>query len=609
MKPKSFRRTSLVAALALLIAACNMPTPPVETPAPPQETPAPPTETATPPPNDPGTIAVYCQEWSARGKDNQAATPEPPQSTAEQVGLSYEELPRMVYPPFQDLMYVEGQVLLTGNQEDIEAVTKEFGLELSAGETKPIPLAEGRAIHLAQIMDGRSVEEVACLFNQFAAANPGLDAAADPNYFVSPAWRGGGSPWTQNGFWAANLPGGGLGRTGAAQFSDQWALGKEGIGLFQEGARAAESTGEGVIIGVLDTAPWTRPCLTGYPCSRDVSWKTLDADTPANQVSGTPDMTVWEFAPANPATCPGPDRWDEKLDRETQNINNHGLFVASLAHTVAPQSKIHLLRVLEDDGCGDLFKVLQGLQHFQDYVLASAGRPAGDPMPLTNTVVNLSLGVHQPYDTDRYALPPQVTALQSKVQELMGLGAVVVAAAGNDSFSADPAATSPADANAPGEAEIPARDADVIAVAASTIEQGRSCFSNIGDVAAPGGNGLTLSQVPADPTLAAEAAAGDYVNCIVPGQVDPNSRDFWCTTPGNEAYCLVGLGINPATRQPGYLFWNGTSFATPLVSGIAALKLQEGVAPADVDDTIYASVDPATAGTPFLGAGVANVSN
>ena len=132
---------------------------------------------------------------------------------------------------------------------------------------------------------------------------------------------------------------------------------------------------------------------------------------------------------------------------------------------------------------------------------------------------------------------------------------MVVAAAGNDSFSADLAATSPADAYAPLPAEIPAGDAQVIGVAASTYDKQRGCFSNSGDVAAPGGNGLMLSQIVSpDPTLTAAAAAGDYVNCIVPGRVDPNSKDFWCEQAGNETYCLVGLGINPDGRTPRYLY-------------------------------------------------------
>lgn len=616
MKPSNTRLATLLIVLLLagLAASCVMPVPSNETPVPRvSRTPAPTaTATAEPISGDIGDIETYCSALSQRGKKLQATTPEPSARGAEQAGIPVENLPTMQRPPFQNLMYVDKQLLLTGQERAINDVIETFKIQLGDAQYEPITLGGGRTIRLAQVEDERSVEELSCLFERFAAANADLDVAADPNYFISPAgWHGGGSPWTQNGFWASNQPGGGLGHADATQFLNQWALGPEDISLVENGERAVEPKGQGVTVAVLDTAPWKQPCISGWPCSKDVAWQALTQGALGDAEAGSPDMTVWELKPANAATCPGQDAWNEDLDREAQNINNHGLFVASLAHAVAPQSKIHLLRVLEDDGCGDLFKVLQGLQQFENYMMASSqtGVIGGD-QPLTNTVVNLSLGIHRPDDAQALGLPAEVTALQAKLDHMIGLGAVVVAAAGNDSFSADLAASSPADAYAPLPAEIPAGDAQVIGVAASTHAKQRGCFSNIGDVAAPGGNGLTLSQiVPPDPTLTAAAAAGDYVNCIVPGQVDPNSKDFWCEQTGNETYCLVGVGIDPNGRTPRYLYWSGTSFATPLVSGIAALKLQEGVPPDQVDDEIYATVDPSTPGTPFLGAGIANAAN
>ena len=597
--------------LASLAASCVMPVPPDVTPVPGVTVTSEPAVTKTPEPvsDDPAEIQAYCSEISQHGKDEQAVIPKPSTRMIGQTDLTADALPQLLHSPYQDLIYVDRQVLLTGQEEAINEVIGAFDLQLRYGDYHPITLEEGRTIRLAEIADERSVEEVSCLFGQFVLANPDLDAAADPNYFISPAWRGGGSPWTQNGYWASNQPGGGLGMADETQFLNQWALGKEGIGLMNDGERAVESTGEGVTIAVLDTSPWRTPCLRGAPCSknRQVNWP-VDEES-GDSGSSKLDLITWELEPANPDTCPGKDRWNEDLDREMQDISNHGLFVASLAHAVAPQSTIHLLRVLEDDGCGDLFKVLQGLQQFEDYMTAaSEGDVAGGNMPLTNTVVNMSLGVHLPDNPEEFALPEVVTALNDKLNYMTSLGAVVVAAAGNDSYSADPLAETETDPDAPLPAEIPAVESQVIGVAASTYDKQRGCFSNMGDVAAPGGNGLTLSQVPPDPKLTAAAVAGDYVNCIVPGRVDRSSReDFWCEQAGNETYCLVGLGVDPQNKdKTTYLYWVGTSFATPLVSGIAALRLQEGVPPDKVDDAIYGSVDSAA---PVLGEGIVNLGN
>ncbi|MEZ4768230.1 MAG: S8 family serine peptidase [Caldilineales bacterium] len=619
MKPSKPRLATLlpvVLLLASLGASCVMPVPPNETPMPGATWTPEPVATETPGPisGDPDEIQAYCSAYSKDGKSFQEATPEPSMGPAERAGLtaeempSVEQLPRMVRPPFLNLMYVDGQILLTGEQSAIDKVAEEFNLDFAYAEYDPISLGEGRSIRLAEIPEGRSVEEVSCLFEQFVLANPDLDAAADPNYFMSPAWRGGGSPWTQNGYWASNQPGGGLGTASAEQFLKQWALSEDGIGLMRDGERVVDATGEGVTIAVLDTSPWRAPCLGRGPCSKpwEVKWSANLAS--GDPISETMNLITWDMGPANPKTCPGKDGWNEKLNRERQDISNHGLFVASLAHQVAPQSTMHLLRVLEDDGCGDMFKVLQGLQQFEDYMTAaSQGGVVGGNMPLNNTVVNLSLGVHLPDNPENVGLPKVVTALNDKLNHMTSLGAVVVAAAGNDSYSADPSAQDATDPAAPLPGEIPAVESQVIGVAASTYDRQRGCFSNIGDVAAPGGNGLMLSPVPKDPTLTAAAVAGDYVNCIVPGRVDRSSRDFWCEQAGNENYCLIGLGVDPSnTSETTFLYWVGTSFATPLVSGMAALKLQEGVPPDQVDDAIYASADSAA---PVLGAGIVNLGN
>ncbi len=143
--------------------------------------------------------------------------------------------------------------------------------------------------------------------------------------------------------------------------------------------------------------------------------------------------------------------------------------MAGLAHAVAPQSDIYLVRVLADDACGDLYSILQGLQWFQEEMIRTK-------QPMDKTVINLSLGLNRPDAEEAVSLglPPgaEVRTLQAKIQELIDLGATVVAAAGNDSF--DKAAADPA--------EIPAQDKGVIAVGASTIDNERSCYSNEGSL-------------------------------------------------------------------------------------------------------------------------------
>jgi subtilisin family serine protease len=98
---------------------------------------------------------------------------------------------------------------------------------------------------------------------------------------------------------------------------------------------------------------------------------------------------------------------------------------------------------------------------------------------------------------------------------IAGRGILVAAAAGNDSWALPISQLKPA--------QLPARDELVVGVQASNIGGGRACFSNRGDIAAPG-----------------------------------------CG--------LLSLAIPHPPKNPfGYVYWAGTSFAAALVSGLAAL--------------------------------------
>lgn len=585
---------TVVLLLAALAASCVMPVP--QTPPAPGATPTTrPTEVTAPPSGEIGKIIADCREYSRRGKEKQAEIPE---ASAAQSG---DEQAQMVVSPFEGLIYADSQVVLTGQPDQLREISQAFDLKLRISDEEAISLGEERAIQLAYILDERPVEEVSCLFNQFAAAHPELDAAADPNYFFSPAgWQGGGSPWTQNGRWARNLPGGGLGLAGdSTAFMKQWAFGKAGIDLMVNGERQVQKNlGKNAQIVILDTSP--------LPAG-DVALERRMGNPTRTAGVGSPDMTVWDIPVQDYDACPGLDRYTG--EPIIQDISSHGLFVASLAHAVAPQSKIHLLRVLENDGCGDLMTILRGLEKTSSE-LSNPNAPFEES--LAGTVVNLSLGVHRPENLCpgdepecTLALPESVTSLQAMVQKLNGQGAVVVAAAGNDSWDIN------VPAEAPGASEIPASEPSVLSVVGSTYEQTRGCYSNQGIVAAPGGNGVNLTTRTMEAGKSLSTEAGDVATCVVPGLLDSGDA-YWCES-GNEQDCLIGFayGLDEETGKTGfqYVYWVGTSFAAPLVSGTAAVMLDSGMKPADVLATLPTGVDPAGGPSDYLGSGIVNITS
>ena len=179
-----------------------------------------------------------------------------------------------------------------------------------------------------------------------------------------------------------------------------------------------------------------------------------------------------------------------------------------------------------------------------------------DQSVLHGAVINLSLGVLKPANPntpDRPSAAAQLTdaintqlasleadqieSLLTSVYIADSQGIIVVAAAGNDSWQGP----------APLPPQLPAAYPFVIGVAGSNADRQRACFSNWGDVSAPAGDG------------APQTCANNVQTCT-----------------GNCASALISLVDLRSDYPSGYAYWSGTSFATPLVTGLAALTLEAG---------------------------------
>ena len=295
------------------------------------------------------------------------------------------------------------------------------------------------------------------------------------------------------------------------EFWEQWAL--ERIGLIQNGMRATRRCGQGVRVGVFDTSPFEvegrpMPACAGHPPLLTVVHPTVFDDYP---VPPPPDL---------------PDPPD---------LNSHGLSVAGLVYAVAPHSDIFLYRVLDRHARGNLYVLCCALIEFMKSVLSNP-----DDAP-NGGIINLSLGLVLPAGWRRVVGAKSVFALDFVLAMAHCLGLTVVAAAGNES-------TRRGRVKSPG---FPASQPYAIGVKASNYCNDRSCFSNNGDVTAPGGDGYDCG----------EEVGGD---CACPWDkvTDANER---------RKYGLVGPVLPNGEFQYGFARWLGTSFATPLVSGLAAL--------------------------------------
>jgi serine protease len=182
-------------------------------------------------------------------------------------------------------------------------------------------------------------------------------------------------------------------------------------------------------------------------------------------------------------------------------------------------------------------------------VWASGGTVAGVPAnPNVARVISMSLGGGGACDT----------TTQSAINSARSRGTVVVVAAGNENQNASNSS--------------PANCSGVIAVAAVNRSGGKAYYSNFGaivDVAAPGGD--TRS-----------SAANGVLSTLNTGT----------TTPGSDTYA----------------FYQGTSMATPHVSGVVALMLSRNSAltPDDVESRLKSSTRPFPATCSQCGTGIVN---
>lgn len=365
-------------------------------------------------------------------------------------------------------------------------------------------------------------------------------------------------------------------------------------------AEIAGGTGEGVVVAVLDTSPQKKRVSEAAADSRG-NWllkkvnERVDIDGPLSIhphhfLRRLPHAVVKWHAPFTPS---------KKGHRLKYKMPDHGLFAAGIIQSIAPQAEIHLIRVLSDFGVGTVQILASTLMKLPNAFLRNEdGTDNGKKL-----VINLSLMVDLPPGvsicgaTRRSAQPPSVefmnywfpktaasgmwtneneieailkknknaevregiklthVSLQSLTEWLSAgpsagqdLAAndrrkriLCVAASGNDALGAD----------ARPQTRLPARYDNVLGVASVTTTGAPSSFSNRGDeldmgngVAVPGGNAM-MPSTGGPPVIDREAVTGIFSRRELP----------------------FDRGLN----EKGWVRWAGTSFATPTISGIAAL--------------------------------------
>ncbi len=234
---------------------------------------------------------------------------------------------------------------------------------------------------------------------------------------------------------------------------------------------------------------------------------------------------------------------------------DHGLFISGIIRDIAPRARIRLVRILNDFGCCDLYNLFAALTDLEQELVSGAIR---------RLVINLSLAVmpdirRLPYIWFENRTWPSgqlsgAIRLLAQLEEGLRLlfeslyahGALIVAAAGNDSEAANKQGKRPRPPRAP------ARYSTTMSVTAVNSQYEAAQYANAAciapldaGIATLGGDSYGVMSAEGQP----DAVRGVYIAPTFPGG-DPNVS--------------------------GWADWSGTSFATPIISALGAHLLAQG---------------------------------
>lgn len=433
--------------------------------------------------------------------------------TARQVDAAIAQLSERLSSIDERLSFKRSPVTLALGEQALTTLTLRLGAE---GSDTP-PAAQRRAVEVRALVNQLNTQR-----RDWATNLPGvIIAAALPNFLTMAA---------QNGY-----TGGGSGSSpepidpslGQDHTFGRFSFPKDAaLDALVAAQRKASPQHHPVTVAILDSWPAKAP--TG------ASWL-VDQVLP----SGMNYQIKLEHLPHSP-------------------IADHGLFVAGIINDIAPAARLHAIRVLDDYCVGTWSDLQEGLAKLQSLE--------------GHLVVNLSLGFLPTEDLQQmerefapalelgkvfFAQPGVATDATAREGERHLFRAIMyatfaalttrdktllIASVGND---ARPHEARP-------DPEFPARYDSLLSVAAIDAAEMASAFSNRGDIANTPLNGIAV--------LGGNTVAiGSTTIATIPGSVKKKDA-------------VVGLysAAFPGYHRAGWAYWAGTSFAAPIISGLAA---------------------------------------
>ncbi len=338
-------------------------------------------------------------------------------------------------------------------------------------------------------------------------------------------------------------------------------------------------TGEGVTVFILDTLPERKVISSAAEEAGDDNLLLLDVN---NSVTFNYNVQtdVIMGSDSKPVQV-GKDVYGQHF---AMKLPDHGLFIAGIVRDLTPDARVECIRVLDEYCVGDTNMLTQALQYIHDRM------SLGGDLYQKPVVINMSLVIPTKEELTSQGMIPDLvyTSLLQQIQSLVGLGAIIAASAGNEGDLRENRSGIRPGALYPAAFANPPDSIDGIIPVGAVDSNGKvtsySCYPGPRGIATYGGEVPEVTPKDPDPNnppivTVTDAVRGIYSSSVYPPLTadDPNEYE----APDDDAWAN----------------WVGTSFATPIISAVAARVLElksKGVPIPNVHDAVIAAAGTVT---------------
>jgi subtilase family protein len=321
-------------------------------------------------------------------------------------------------------------------------------------------------------------------------------------------------------------------------------------------------TGNGVKVFILDALPRLKVIEKAAEEAGDDNLLLLDVYKNVNFHDDVPELPIVVVLPdgtEEPVTV-GKDVYGRHFPII---MPDHGLFIAGIVRDLAPDASLECIRVLNKYCVGDLKTLADALVYIESR-MSQGGDLYQQPV-----VINMSLVIPTKEELMSVGIDPDLggpdndvyTGLRQQIQNLVGLGAIIAASAGNEGdLRENPSGNRPGPLF-PAAFAYPPYSIDGIIPVGAVDNKGKvtsySCYPGARGIATYGGEVPKVTPKDPDPDNPPIVKVSDAVRGIYSSDdYPPLSAD----TPTLEY---------EAPNDHAWAYWVGTSFATPIISALA----------------------------------------